>query len=108
MNNELFGVPGEQEFKPLAVKKPAGHIFLDNKVIADTLQCKHCGIHWIPIKGSKKRRGFCMKCFGTTCGKLACDVCIPFEVKLDIHEGKSAGKWWKEVELVKKKRDSFI
>jgi hypothetical protein len=34
----------------------------------DTLQCVHCGKHWMVVKGSGRTRGFCMKCNGVHCG----------------------------------------
>jgi len=36
--------------------------------------------------GSGIKRGFCMKCFGITCGMKKCDECFPFEKKLDYYE----------------------
>jgi hypothetical protein len=74
-----------------AVRKPSGHILLDNQVVADTLQCAHCQKHWVPVKGSGVRRGFCMKCMAPTCGAAACDICAPFEKKMEEYErGKRA------------------
>lgn len=69
----------------IPVKNPSGHIIMDSIVVADTLQCVHCGSHWIPMKGSGRVRGFCTKCNGPVCG-IKCAVCIPFEKKLDIAE----------------------
>ena len=50
-----------------------------------TIQCVHCGRHWIPKPGSKKVRGFCMKCNGPFCGKK-CQECIPHERYIEILE----------------------
>lgn len=69
--------------------RPHGHWLVDGKEVADTLQCVHCGDHFVVVFGSGKRRGFCMNCNGTTCGKPGCHACIPFEKKLDLYE---AGK----------------
>ena len=46
------------------VRKPAGAILLDDKEVANTLACVHCGAQWVPMPGSGKVRGFCMKCMG--------------------------------------------
>lgn len=67
-------------------RKPAGHIIIVGdgpKIEADTLQCVHCGKHWIVVRGSGIRRGFCMRCNGVTCGAHACETkCEPEEVKI--------------------------
>lgn len=57
----------------------------------DTVQCCHCGMHWMVEPGSGKIRGFCLKCMQVTCGSANCQACIPTERKLDIHEQK--GIW---------------
>lgn len=64
-------------------RKPSGAIMLDGIEVAHTLQCCHCGGHYVSVKGSGKRRGFCMKCMGVTCGSVKCDNCIPTEKMLD-------------------------
>lgn len=69
-----------------SARRPSGYILSGGKQIAETLQCKHCNMHWQVIKGSGKRRGFCIRCMGPTCGKPSCDTCIPFEKKLDLYE----------------------
>lgn len=63
-----------------AIAKPSGTIIISDplrnrEVQADTMQCVHCGKHWISVRGSGKRRGFCQKCMGITCGNRMCDVC---------------------------------
>jgi hypothetical protein len=68
------------------MKKEAGVILIDNREVATTKQCCHCGCHFISKKGSGKLRGYCMKCHEVTCGKLECCKCIPFEKKLDLVE----------------------
>jgi hypothetical protein len=75
-----MGVPNSQE---------DGIIIADGSVVATTKQCCHCGNHFVMIKGSKKKRGWCMKCHNITCGKLECCPCVPFEKKLELAE---AGK----------------
>lgn len=87
--------------------KPSGilitsHPDSDLCQIQDTVQCKHCGRHWIWIPGSGRRRGWCMNCNGFTCGSDLCDVCVPNEQLLEnIEQGRrwdyrpiiSSGGW---------------
>ena len=47
-----------------------------------TLQCCHCGGHWLPIPGSGKVRGFCQRCNGFVCGP-GCAECVPMEQYLE-------------------------
>lgn len=49
----------------------------------DTLQCVHCGGHFIVRRGSGTRRGFCMKCNGVTCGGANCWECRPYQKLVD-------------------------
>lgn len=51
-----------------------------------TYQCCHCGLHFQSVKGSGKRRGFCMRCKRITCGHPDCGVCIPWERKMEMME----------------------
>lgn len=67
----------------IPVKNAAGGIIVDGIQVADTLRCVHCSAHWVPIKGSGKRRGYCMVCKGVTCGSIKCDICIPLEARLE-------------------------
>jgi hypothetical protein len=53
------------------------------EISVDTIQCCHCGGHFEIVKGSGKRRGFCLGCQSMTCGSSECDPHIPFEAKLD-------------------------
>jgi hypothetical protein len=62
--------------------KPSGTILVDDTEVAHTLQCCHCNRHFVSVKGSGTRRGFCMRCMKATCGSQKCDVCVPFEVDL--------------------------
>lgn len=50
-----------------------------------TLQCCHCGGHWIPKPGSGIVRGWCMNCNGPVCGP-GCADCVPTEVLLESME----------------------
>lgn len=53
-----------------------------------SVQCCHCGIHDQYIKGSGKRRGYCMKCRHITCDKELCiKECVPYEAQIEIQEG---------------------
>lgn len=59
-----------------------------------TVQCVHCGAHFIEPRfektpeGRKTRigRGYCKNCGGFICGKN-CLECVPLEKQLDIMEG---------------------
>lgn len=63
-----------------------GAFIMDGQEIASTLQCPHCGMHFISMKGSGHRRTWCVKCMAVTCGKHSCDPCVPFEKRLDVCE----------------------
>jgi hypothetical protein len=75
-----------------AVRKPHGNFSIIDPASpspvleGDTLRCCHCGMHWIPIKGSGIQRGFCMKCMDVTCGKPQCISCLPHDKMLDLIE----------------------
>jgi len=82
-----------------------GAIVANGAHVADTLQCVHCGCHWIPVTGSGQKRGWCTACVGPCCGKEGCMTCIPFEAKLEIEEGtrKHGDKYFTEyVRLLQK------
>lgn len=85
MNGDIFA---NAKFE----KKPSGVILMDDKEVAHTLQCCHCTAHFISIRGSGKRRGYCTHCKKVTCGHPKCDRCIPYEEKLEIAEGKDLKK----------------
>lgn len=57
----------------------------------DTLRCCHCQGIWIVVRGSGRRRGFCTKCMGPTCGSEGCHHCVPFEKKLEMIEKSARG-----------------
>lgn len=64
-----------------------GHIAVDGQVVADTQQCPHCGMHFVMRQGSGVERGFCLKCYGVTCGKPKCmRECVPMEQWLELIE----------------------
>lgn len=57
----------------------------------DTLQCVHCGGHWIVVVGSGRKRGWCKHCQGPLCGKRQCmERCYPLEKRLDDMEKHGA------------------
>ena len=50
----------------------------------DTMQCVHCGGHWIVARGSGRPHIFCNKCGGWTCSNPAClKDCYPIQKKFD-------------------------
>jgi hypothetical protein len=65
-----------------------GGVLLDGIQVASTLQCPHCGAHFVSIPGSGKRRAWCTRCRAVTCGELPCDQCVPIEARLDHAEGR--------------------
>ena len=66
-------------------RKADGAILMDGQEVASTIQCVHCGKHFVSIKGSGKIRGWCLKCSGPICGP-ECHVCIPMEKQLEAME----------------------
>lgn len=60
-------------------RQPHGLIFVNGKEVATTLQCPHCGGHFVSRKGSGHRRTFCLKHMAVTCGAPACDPCTDLE-----------------------------
>lgn len=59
-------------------RRPHGIVIVDGKEVATTLQCPHCGGHFVSRKGSGHRRAWCTKCQAVTCGSHACDACRPW------------------------------
>lgn len=68
-------------------KQGRGAIVIGGVVVADTIQCCHCGYIFEYRAGSGKKRGWCFKCNAMTCGREKCDVCIPYEVQIEFMEG---------------------
>lgn len=65
-----------------------GTIIIDGHEAGCTLQCAHCGNHWVLVKGSGRVRGYCMDCSGPTCGSRACTRPVPhvsWLKKLELH-----------------------
>jgi hypothetical protein len=69
--------------------RPNGYMSVtdaDGKIIeADTLQCVHCGAHWVVKPGSGNVRGYCTRCNGPVCGPR-CAECVPLERRLEMLE----------------------
>ena len=53
----------------------------------ETLMCVHCQKHWRVEPGSGRKRGFCLRCAGPTCGAEPCEAkCVPFEKVIEDQE----------------------
>ena len=52
----------------------------------DTLSCGHCDYTWHVRPGSGHKRGFCTNCMRATCGKTACQPCVPYLKRLEAQE----------------------
>jgi hypothetical protein len=74
-----------------------GAIIVDGQQVAETLQCIHCGMHWVVVHGSGKVRGYCLICREVTCGAEACNVHAPIEERLAYTEA-IAGSDFKTVQ----------
>ena len=48
----------------------------------ESLKCVHCQHTWIIKPGSGRKRGWCLKCMGPTCGSQECMTCVPLEIAL--------------------------
>ncbi len=76
----MAGTPRQTVLRPngyMVTTCPEGRI-----VEADTLQCVHCGCHWMVEVGSGKVRGYCQRCNGPVCGPK-CRACVPAEQRLE-------------------------
>ncbi len=47
-------------------RKQHGAFIVDGREVGTTLQCPHCGGHFLSIKGSGIRRTFCLRCMAVT------------------------------------------
>lgn len=56
-----------------------GFVIVDDRQVADTLQCVHCMAHFEVVPGSGNKRGFCTKCAGPTCSPKCSGKCVPAE-----------------------------
>lgn len=85
MDTEYEGIvdaSGHSYGDALARRKPSGAILVDGQQVADTVQCVHCGGHFVMRKGSGRVRGWCATCTGMICGPR-CAQCVPLEQRLD-------------------------
>lgn len=64
----------------------------------DTMQCIHCGAHWMVEVGSGIQRGWCTVCNGPHCGQQACCTCLPLEKMMDVIERKSRSDYYMGIE----------
>ena len=73
-------------------RRAMGFLLVDGKEAACTLRCVHCGGHWMPVKGSGIKRGWCTRCSGHVCGPTCPAAvygsCVPHDVYLLFLEGK--------------------
>jgi len=68
--------------------KPSGYVVTfdknGNKIEQETRQCIHCQKTWIYQPGSKRKYGFCLKCFGIVCATCAGKDCPgPFQKQIE-------------------------
>lgn len=76
---------------PQFERKASGFILMDGVETASTLRCVHGGEHFISIKGSGTKRGWCMKCDGVFCGPQHA-ACCHWEKKIeDFEQSKLSG-----------------
>ena len=91
---ELTPLEKEAEYRDARLERmgrEAGAFVVDGIQIASTLQCCHCGGHFVSFRGSGARRVHCGRCNAITCGNPACDACVPFEKWLETVE--KTAKW---------------
>ena len=93
----------------LTRRRPDGGLFgwdedRDGDNYRETLQCAHCGMHWIVERGSGRKRGFCHNCLKATCGtKRSCMTdCVPHEQQLERMESRGAELQRLAVELAER------
>lgn len=73
----------------LVDRRPAGFLTLVDDDTGMALmesglrQCVHCQFTWQHQPGSGILRGFCFRCNGHTCGKVACMDCYPAEKRVE-------------------------
>lgn len=73
---------------PNTVRSPAGLLIVQPEfgqaVELPTLQCVHCGGHWVYEAGSGRPHRWCMNCAGPTCSEPHCiQHCVPEEKRLE-------------------------
>lgn len=83
-----------EEYRESALpRQEAGAILANGVQVASTLQCRHCGGHFMVKRGSGIQRGWCQRCGGPTCGGPACENCLPFEKWLDEVERRATREY---------------
>jgi len=84
--DDILIIDGLKKFEAKAERKATSAIIIAGNHVADGLRCVHCGHVWIPVVGSGRKRGYCLKCNGVTCGGNECEACYPFEKRLEDYE----------------------
>jgi hypothetical protein len=64
------------------VRNPHGLVYLDGQEVGETLQCCHCGRHFVVRRGSGRIRGWCAIEGKPTCGRPECVPCVPLEKRM--------------------------
>lgn len=72
--------------RAVSMRRPSGSIFIDGQEVADTARCCHCGGHFVMVRGSGRRRGWCLACNAMTCGRRGCGECLPVGKRLELTE----------------------
>ena len=67
-------------------RKAQGTIVVDGNEVGQTLKCPHCQAIFEVVRGSGRRRGFCMNCMAPTCGDKKCCECLPWEKRFEEFE----------------------
>ena len=73
----------------------AGYILVTDTVSGKTLEefdvarCCHCQLIWRIRPGSGVVRGWCTLCSEPTCGRMACQSCVPFERRLMLDHART-------------------
>ena len=70
-------------------RREDGAILFDGQQVGSTFMCRHCNGHFLVERGSGKKRGWCTRCGGPTCGTAKCGACKPFQVWIDEVERKA-------------------
>lgn len=81
-----------------SARNPHGTVIITHESGAveerDSLQCCHCGLHWVVQPGSGRVRGWCMNCVGPHCGSehctKNCQTVEQFLERLEKHAARQA------------------
>lgn len=69
--------------------RAVGTVLADGQEVGRTMQCCHCGCHWVWVHGSGKTRSWCLSCQGFTCGSERCTRPLPhisWKERLELNE----------------------